>query len=157
MHNMANQSVSVSADDPYDLARFVRAQEDIYEDAFSEIEDGRKRSHWMWYVFPQFDGLGASSTSRRYSIKSIQEAKAFLNHAILGPRLVECCEALTRVERRSAHEIFGSPDELKLKSCATLFAHVSPSTPVFDRLLVKYFEGERDAATLRLLVIAQRQ
>src|SRR5207245_341541 len=98
------------------------AQDGDYERALSEIRSGRKRSHWMWYIFPQFDGLGFSSTSRRYSIKSVAEASAFLNHPILGPRLIECTEAVLRVAGRSASEIFGFPDDMKLKSCATLFA-----------------------------------
>jgi uncharacterized protein (DUF1810 family) len=136
---------------PHDLNRFVQAQEGDYERALSEVRAGRKRSHWMWYIFPQFDGLGLSVTSRRYSIKSVAEAEAYLSHPVLGPRLTECAEAAVRVEGRSAHEIFGSPDDMKLKSCATLFAHVSPAGSVFDRLLSKYFQGERDDKTLRLI------
>lgn len=114
-------------DDPYDLSRFVRAQEDDYAQALAELVSGRKRSHWMWYVFPQFDGLAFSSTSKLYSIKSVAEAKAYLAHPLLGPRLLECAEAVVRVEGRSATEIFGSPDDLKLKSCATLFGSLLPS------------------------------
>jgi len=143
-----------SAGDPHNLSRFVQAQEDDYDQALSEIKSGRKRSHWMWYIFPQFDGLGFSSTSKRYSIKSIAEAKAYLAHPVLGPRLTECAEAALRVEGRSALEIFGSPDDLKLKSCATLFACVSPAGSVFDRLLDKYYQGERDGKTLQLLGMA---
>src|SRR5256885_6018416 len=97
--------------DPYDLGRFVRAQEDDYEQALAEIRSGRKRTHWMWYIFPQFDGLGFSSTSKRYSIKTVEEAKAYLAHPFLGPRLVECAEAVLQIEGRSAAEIFGSPDD----------------------------------------------
>jgi uncharacterized protein (DUF1810 family) len=108
----------------------------------------------MWYIFPQFDGLGFSSTSKRYSIKSIAEAKAYLCHPVLGPRLMECAEAVVRIEGRSAFEIFGSPDDVKLRSCATLFACVSPVGSVFDRLLGEYFHGERDGKTLRLAGIA---
>jgi uncharacterized protein (DUF1810 family) len=111
-----------AGDDPHDLNRFVQAQEGVYERALSEIRSGRKRSHWMWYIFPQYEGLGFSSTSRRYSIKSLAEAQAYLAHPILGPRL----------------EIFGSPDDMKLRSCATLFACVSPAGSVFQRLLKKY-------------------
>ena len=144
---------SRSPDDPYDLSRFVRAQEDDYQRALAEIVSGRKRSHWMWYVFPQFDGLGFSSTSRFYSIKTAAEASAYLDHPMLGPRLLECAEAVVRVEGRSATEIFGSPDDLKLRSSATLFASVLPPGSVFDRLLGKYYGGERDAKTLRLLGI----
>ncbi len=139
------------AKDPYDLSRFVRAQEDDYEQALSEIRGGRKRSHWMWYIFPQGDGLGFSSTSRRYAIKNIAEAEAYLSHPVLGVRLMECVEAVLGLEQRSAFEIFGSPDDMKLKSCATLFAHVSPPGSVFERLLVKYYSGEHDRETLRLL------
>jgi uncharacterized protein (DUF1810 family) len=151
---MADSNVSDNADDPYDLNRFVQAQQDDYHRALSEIRNGRKRSHWMWYVFPQLDGLGFSATSRRYGIKSVAEAEAYLSHAVLGPRLLECCEAALRIEGRSAFEIFGSPDEMKLRSCATLFARVSPAGSAFDRLLEKYFQGERDAKTLRLLGVA---
>jgi uncharacterized protein (DUF1810 family) len=139
------------ADDPYDLNRFVRAQEDEYARALAELVSGRKRSHWMWYVFPQFDGLAFSSTSKLYSIKSVAEAKAYLAHPILGPRLLECAEAVVRVEGRSATEIFGSPDDLKLKSCATLFGSLLPPGSVFDRLLAKYYGGGRDGKTLDLL------
>jgi len=151
---MSSPSDSRNSDDPYDLARFVRAQEKDYERALSEIRSGRKRTHWMWYIFPQIDGLAFSSTSKHYSIKSLAEAKAYLSHPILGPRLLECAEAVVRVEGRSTTEIFGSPDDLKLRSCATLFACVSPRDSVFDRLLQKYYRGGRDGKTLRLLGIA---
>lgn len=137
--------------DPYDLNRFLQAQDADYDRALSEIRSGRKRTHWMWYVFPQFDGLGFSATSKRYSIKTLAEAEAYLNHPVLGYRLTTCVEAALSVEGRSALEIFGTPDDTKLKSCATLFAFVSPAGSVFDRLLDKYFEGERDEGTLRLL------
>ena len=140
--------------DPHKLSRFVEAQEEDYEQALVEIMRGRKQSHWMWYIFPQFDGLGFSATSKRYAIKSIAEAKAYLCHPVLGPRLMECAEAVVRIEGRSAREIFGSPDDVKLRSCATLFACVSPVGSVFDRLLSKYFRGERDDKTLRLIGIA---
>ena len=151
---MADANEPGGAGDPHNLSRFVQAQEDDYEQALAEIRSGRKRSHWMWYIFPQIDGLGFSSTSRLYSIKSIAEAEAYLSHPVLGPRLVECAEATLRVEGRSAFEIFGSPDEMKLRSCATLFACVAPAGSVFDRLLDKYFQGQRDGKTLRLLGIA---
>lgn len=142
------------ADDPHNFSRFVQAQEEDYEQALAEIRSGRKRSHWMWYIFPQFAGLGFSAMSQRYAIKSRAEAEAYLRHPVLGPRLVGCTEAALGVEGRSAVEIFGSPDDLKLKSCATLFARVAPQGSVFDRLLAKYFQGERDGQTLRLLGIA---
>jgi uncharacterized protein (DUF1810 family) len=105
----------------------------------------------MWYVFPQIEGLGSSATSQRYSIKSRAEAAAYLRHPVLGPRLVECATSLLRLDGRSAAEIFGSPDDLKLRSCATLFATVSPAPSVFSELLDKYFGGARDEQTLRLL------
>ena len=137
--------------DPHDLRRFVEAQEGDYERALSEVKDGRKRSHWMWYFFPQYVGLGFSATSQQYAIKSVAEARAYLDHPILGRRLTEFAEAALSVEGRSALEIFGSPDYMKLKSCATLFACVAPAPSVFDRLLEKYFGGVRDNTTLRLL------
>lgn len=145
----------MSRGDPYDLSRFVQAQERDYEGALSEIKRGRKRSHWMWYVFPQLDGLGISATSRRYSIKSLAEAEAYLKHPVLGARLTACAEAALRVEGRSAYEIFGSPDDMKFRSSATLFARVSPAGSVFERLLDKYFHGEPDPETLRLLGAAR--
>jgi uncharacterized protein (DUF1810 family) len=153
---MADARQRGEAGDPYDLNRFVQAQEDDYERALSEIKSGRKRSHWMWYIFPQFDGLGFSTTSKRYSIKSVAEAKAYLSHPILGPRLTECVEAVLSVEGRSAYEIFGSPDDMKLRSCATLFASVSPKSSIFDQLLEKFFQGERDDKTLGLLNVSSK-
>jgi uncharacterized protein (DUF1810 family) len=137
--------------DPFDLNRFVTAQADDYAQALSEISSGRKRTHWMWYIFPQFDGLAFSSTSRHYSIKSIEEARAYLDHPVLGPRLRECAAAAVGIEGRTAAEIFGSPDDLKLKSCATLFACVSPPDSVFHRVLARFYEGQRDEKTLQLL------
>ena len=135
----------------HDLARFLDAQRDTYDRAVAEIASGQKRSHWMWYVFPQIAGLGVSATSRKYSIASLAEAEAYLRHEILGPRLVACAEAALAVEGLSAQRIFGSPDELKLRSSATLFARVSPEGSVFHRLLDKYFEGAPDEATARVL------
>ena len=137
--------------DPYDLSRFALAQQDDYEQALTEIRAGRKRSHWMWYVFPQIDGLACSEMSRHYSIKSVEEARAYLDHPVLGPRLLACAEAVVANEGRTATGIFGSPDDLKLRSCATLFASVSPANSVFHRLLAKYYPGNPDTATLRLL------
>jgi uncharacterized protein (DUF1810 family) len=118
------------------------------------MKSGKKRTHWMWYVFPQLDGLALSTTSQRYAIKSVEEAEAYLAHPLLGPRLHECVAAVLQLEGRSATEVFGSPDDLKLRSCATLFAYVSPPGSVFDRLLTKYYGGERDKNTLRLLSMA---
>jgi len=141
-------------EDPYELSRFVRAQKHVYADALSEIINGRKRTHWMWFVFPQLAGLGVSATSERYAIATVDEARAYLDHPILGPRLLECSESLLRVEGRSATAILGTPDDLKLRSCATLFASVSAPGSVFDRVLEKYYGGARDPKTLRLLGMA---
>jgi uncharacterized protein (DUF1810 family) len=151
--NMSDSTDSPNMNDPYRLSRFVRAQQDDLQQALAEIRSGKKRTHWMWYIFPQIDGLAFSSTAKYYAIKSIHEAKAYLEHPVLGPRLLECAEAVVRVEARSAKEIFGSPDDLKLRSCATLFACVSPLGSSFLRLLEKYYRGERDQKTLRLLGI----
>jgi len=148
---MGSSSDAQGGNDPYDLRRFVQAQDTDYERALSEIRSGGKRTHWMWYIFPQFDGLAFSSTSRHYAIKSLAEAKAYVDHPVLGPRLLACAEAVVGVEGRSAREIFGSPDDLKLRSCATLFACVLPPGSVFDRLLAKYYRGERDGKTIQLL------
>ena len=153
---MTNERDSGDASDPYDLNRFVQAQKVDYDRALLEIKRGRKSSHWMWYIFPQFEGLGFSTTSRLYSIKSVAEAAAYLAHPILGPRLRECAEAVLGVEGRSAHEMFGSPDDMKLRSCTTLFAHVSPPGSVFHQVLDKYFQGRHDRKTLELLGIAHK-
>jgi uncharacterized protein (DUF1810 family) len=141
----------VDANDPHELSRFVEAQAGCYDQALSELRAGRKRSHWMWYVFPQLEGLGWSPTSRRYAIRSLAEAEAYLQHPVLGRRLTECCEAVLAIPGRSAHEIFGSPDDMKLRSCATLFARVSAAGSVFEALLGKFFQGAPDPETLRLL------
>jgi uncharacterized protein (DUF1810 family) len=148
---MSNPTDSPDQDDPYHLSRFVEAQQGDFERALGEVRGGRKRTHWMWYIFPQLDGLAFSSTSKYYAVKGLDEARAYLAHPVLGPRLLECAEAALRVEGRSATEVFGSPDDLKLRSCATLFACVSPPGSVFHRLLDKYYGGEPDQKTLRLL------
>ena len=137
--------------DPYDLERFVQAQRGDYERALAELKSGRKRSHWMWYIFPQFAGLGVSPTSQRYAVKSAGEARAFLDHPVLGQRLVDCTEALLAIQGRSALEILGSPDDMKLRSCATLFASVSPPHSVFHRIIDRYFQGRPDERTLGLI------
>lgn len=142
---------SPQPDDPPELGRFLEAQEVNYDAALSELRAGRKRTHWMWYVFPQVEGLGYSSMSMRYAIKDMDEARAYLRHPVLGPRLLECAQAVLAVEGRSAAEIFGAPDDLKLQSCATLFALASPPGSVFHQLLGKYYRGEMDGKTLRLL------
>lgn len=134
-----------------DLSRFIEAQRDHYAPALAEIRAGRKCTHWMWYIFPQIAGLGSSVMSRRYAIQDRAEAEAYLNHPLLGARLRECVEAVLAVEGRSAHDIFGAPDNIKLRSCATLFASVSPDESVFHRLLDAYFQGEPDRETLRRL------
>jgi uncharacterized protein (DUF1810 family) len=140
-------------DDPFDLNRFVTAQQRDYEHALAEIKSGRKRTHWMWYIFPQIDGLGSSSTAKHYSIKSLDEANAYLDHPVLGPRLRECAMAVVGLDDLSATEIFGTPDDLKLRSSATLFAHVSPPDSVFAHVLKKYYGNEPDDRTLHLLGI----
>lgn len=136
---------------PDALERFVRAQAADFPRALAEIRAGRKQSHWMWYVFPQIAGLGSSPMSQRYAIQSLAEARAYLEHPVLGPRLREIAEAALAVEERSALELMGSPDDLKLRSCATLFAVVSPAGSVFHRLLEKYFEGRPDPRTEALV------
>jgi uncharacterized protein (DUF1810 family) len=141
----------VSSHDPFDLDRFVQAQARNYAQALAEIRAGRKESHWMWYVFPQLAGLGSSPTARRYAIGNLDEAVAYLNHPVLGARLVECAEALLALDGSTAHDVFGWPDELKLRSSTTLFALASPPGSVFARVLDKYFGGQADASTLRLL------
>ena len=140
--------------DPYNLERFLRAQAPDYDRVLSELRAGRKGSHWMWYIFPQLEGLGRSSMSQRYSIKSAAEAVAYLNHPILGPRLRECVTAVNSAMGHSAHEIFGTPDDLKLHSSVTLFAHVSEDA-VFKELLQKYFDGQPDDKTLQILRTAE--
>lgn len=141
----------MNAIDPHDLARFVEAQRDTYGVAIAEIRSGRKRSHWMWFVFPQIAGLGVSPSSRRYAIRSRAEAQAYLSHPVLGPRLRACIEAVLALEGASALDIFGSPDDAKLRSCATLFAAISGPASAFHRVLERYFNGEPDRTTLQLL------
>jgi uncharacterized protein (DUF1810 family) len=148
---MTSSGSSPRADDPFDLQRFLEAQEGDYERAFREIKSGRKVSHWMWYIFPQLDGLSFGSTSKHFAIKSLDEARAYLEHPVLGPRLLKCAEAAVSVEGKSAREIFGSPDDVKLRSSATLFAQVAAPRSVFHRLLDKFYNGEPDEKTLRLL------
>lgn len=139
------------ADDPHGLRRFVDAQAACYPQVLAELHDGHKRTHWMWFVFPQLAGLGSSPTARRFAVASLAEAHAYLAHPQLGARLRECAQAMLRHRGRSAHEILGSPDDLKLRSCATLFACVSPPDPVFEQLLTAFYDGERDQRTLQLL------
>ncbi len=146
---LAASAEEAFAADPFDLQRFVDAQEGIYDQALAELSAGLKQSHWMWFIFPQIEGLGSSAMSLRYAIKSREEARAYLEHPVLGPRLIECVEAVLQIEDRSATDMFGSPDDLKLQSSATLFAAVAGAGSVFDRLLTRLFAGARDEATLR--------
>lgn len=138
-------------EDPFDLRRFTAAQERVYDTAIAELRAGRKRTHWMWFILPQIDGLGRSATSKRYAIRSMEEAREYLRHPVLGPRLSECAELVLAIEGRSASEIFGDPDDLKLHSSMTLFACATDPGSVFARVLDKYFDGEQDARTLQLL------
>jgi uncharacterized protein (DUF1810 family) len=133
------------------LKRFIDAQESSYAIALSEIKSGRKRSHWMWYVFPQIKGLGFSETSMFYAIKDIEEAEAFLQHPILGHRLIEISKELLKLESNNAHQILGSPDDIKLHSSMTLFSSVPGASPVFEDVLRKFFNGEKDNKTLQIL------
>jgi uncharacterized protein (DUF1810 family) len=140
-------------DDRFDLERFVKAQDGIYDAALGELRAGRKRTHWMWFVFPQLAGLGSSPTAQAYAIGSLEEARAYLAHLKLGRRLVECVEAVNAVDDRSAGDIFGYPDELKFRSCLTLFllAAGPDAKAPFQRSLDKYFDGQRDSFTLNKL------
>ncbi|MEZ0352615.1 DUF1810 domain-containing protein [Mycobacterium sp. pR1184] len=140
-----------SADDPFDLTRFVVAQEPVYASVVEELRDGRKRGHWMWFVFPQLRGLGSSPTAVHYGISSMQEARAYLGHEVLGPRLHECTQLVNQVRGRSITEIFGSPDDLKLRSSMTLFALAADDPQDFRTLLDNYYRGEQDALTLARL------
>ena len=133
------------------LERYLKAQAPVYAQALAELKRGHKQSHWMWYVFPQIAGLGHSSMSYTYAIQSLEEARDYLAHPVLGARMRECCETLMAVEGRTAHEIFHSPDDLKFRSSLTLFARAAPDEALFDELLVKYFDGKEDPATLELL------
>jgi uncharacterized protein (DUF1810 family) len=133
------------------LDRFVDAQAPIYDQALAELRAGQKQSHWMWFVFPQIASLGQSQTSRAYAIQSLDEARAYLAHPVLGVRYRECCQALMNVRGKSAHDIFGTPDDLKFCSSLTLFAEAAPDEVLFYNLLEKYFDGDADEATLELL------
>lgn len=132
------------------LKRFIDAQESDYKIALSEIKNGRKRSHWMWYIFPQIQGLGFSETSKFYAIKDIDEAEAFLKHPVLGSRLVEICNELLQLKSNDANRIFGSPDDLKLQSSMTLFSSLQ-THPVFQLVLDKFFNGTKDNRTLQII------
>jgi uncharacterized protein (DUF1810 family) len=133
------------------LERFVEAQAPVYDQALRELRAGRKQSHWMWFVFPQIAGLGHSVMAQTYAIESLAEAREYLAHPVLGSRLRECCRTVMNVQGKSAHDIFGSPDDLKFRSCLTLFAQAAPDEMLFHDLLEKYFGGEADPLTLQKL------
>jgi uncharacterized protein (DUF1810 family) len=141
--------------DPYDLQRFVAAQNPVYDRVCSELRDGRKRSHWMWFIFPQIEGLGTSPLARKFAISSLAEAAAYLQHPVLGPRLAECTRLVNLVEGRSIEQIFSYPDDLKFRSSMTLFAHATSDNRVFIEALQEYFKGEFDPATLARLQALQ--
>jgi len=134
-----------------DLRRFTEAQENNFATALAEIKRDRKQSHWMWYVFPQIAGLRFSSTSKFYAVKDRAEAELYLAHPVLGARLIEISEALLEIEEKTANQIFGSPDDVKLKSCLTLFGALENAHPVFQRVLDKYFGGAKDQRTLQII------
>jgi uncharacterized protein (DUF1810 family) len=148
---MRERTDSTGGSDPFQLSRFVEAQDGVYDRVLAELKNGRKRSHWMWFVFPQIEGLGFSSTTQYYSIKSLEEARRYLDHPLLGRRLIECAETILALEGQSASSIFGYPDDLKLKSSMTLFAGVAEEQPVFSRVLEKYYQGNRDERTVAIL------
>ena len=137
--------------DPCDLQRFVEAQNPVYDTVCSELRDGRKKSHWMWFIFPQIEGLGSSPLARKFAISSLAEAAAYVAHPILGPRLRECTRLVNLVEGRPIEQIFGYPDDLKFRSSMTLFARAAPDNGVFIDALKKYFSGQFDPATLARL------
>jgi uncharacterized protein (DUF1810 family) len=136
-------------DDPYDLQRFVDAQAPVYAQVCDELRNGRKRSHWMWFVFPQIQGLGQSAMAQRFAISSLDEAKAYLHHPVLGERLRECTRWVNLVEGRTIEAIFGYPDNLKFRSSISLFAHAAQDNEVFVQALRKYFDGEPDPQTMQ--------
>ncbi len=137
--------------DPFDLARFVSAQDGVFNEALAELRQGRKETHWMWFIFPQLEGLGRSETAQFYGIKSAAEAAAYLRHPVLGARLMACCNAILALNDTTAAQVFGSPDDVKLRSSMTLFAQLPKSPSVFRRVLDRFFGGEPDPRTLELL------
>lgn len=140
-----------SATDPFDLQRFVDAQAGVYHTVVEELRAGRKRSHWIWFIFPQIAGLGRSPTAERYAIASLEEARAYVDHEVLGPRLRECTQLVNRITGRSIGEVFGTPDDLKVRSSMTLFAHATDDNADFVELLDKYYDGDEDPLTLERL------
>jgi uncharacterized protein (DUF1810 family) len=147
----------INHNDADGLNRFEKAQESMYDLALSELKLGKKKSHWMWYIFPQLAGLGLSTTAKYYAIKSLAETQQYSNHPVLGPRLLECAEALLALEGQSISDILGYPDDLKLKSSMTLFSRVAEPHSVFIRVLDKYFDGKPDDRTLALLEQANKR
>ena len=137
--------------DPFDLQRFVDAQEAVYSQVIAELRRGRKTSHWMWFIFPQIEGLGHSPIAEKYAITGLAEAKAYLNHRVVGQRLVNCIELMLGIHGRSINQILGYPDDLKFRSSMTLFAEVSEDISIFHVALDKYFDGEPDPLTIELL------
>ena len=138
-------------EDPHDLQRFVDAQEPVYDRVLEELGRGQKSSHWMWFVFPQIEGLGRSSTARKYAISSAEEARAYLQHPLLGARLRECTRLVLQVEGRTGRQIFGSVDDLKFRSSMTLFALAGADSRVFEEAIEKYYSGEYDPMTIERL------
>jgi uncharacterized protein (DUF1810 family) len=145
------------ATDDYDLERFVDAQDPVIDQVRGELEAGRKRTHWMWFVFPQVEGLGKSPKAKRFAISSPDEARKYLEHPTLGPRLTECTEIVNGVEDKTAYEIFGSPDNLKFRSSMTLFDTIADETEIFARALEKYFDDEPDQKTLKILAEMEQE
>ena len=138
-------------DDKFDLQRFVDAQAPVFETALGELRAGRKRTHWMWFTFPQVAGLGESAMAQRYALAGVAEARAYLDHPVLGPRLMACVAVLNAIDGRTAHEIFGSPDDLKFRSSLTLFLRAAPGDPTLQRALDAYFYGQPDPRTLAIV------
>jgi uncharacterized protein (DUF1810 family) len=142
--------------DHFNLLRFTDAQAPVYDQVVAELRAARKRSHWMWFIFPQLAGLGRSATAQRYAVVSLAEARAYLDHPVLGARLLECVALVVAANNVSAHQIFGDPDDMKLHSSLTLFAQAAPDQPLFGAALDKYFGGRPDPATLKLLTQGER-
>jgi uncharacterized protein (DUF1810 family) len=145
------EATSGMINDPFDLNRFVRAQDSVYQEVFAELKHGRKEGHWMWFIFPQLRGLGSSSMAHKFGISSQAEAEAYLAHPILGPRLVECTAVVNTIEDRSIEQVFGLVDSVKFRSCMTLFAEVAHEQTTFADALHKYFGGQKDPLTLERL------
>ena len=146
---LSNTQTENSAD--FNLQRFVTAQEKLYETVVAELKNGDKQTHWMWFIFPQIDGLGTSTFAKLYAIKSIDEAKAYFNHPLLGARLLECSQILLNIKNKSANDILGFPDYVKLQSCMTLFTLAFPSEKTFSDVLTKYYNNEKDIKTIKIL------